>query len=52
MKYASEMGSGVLIYIPSFINIGSIIEKLIGSGDNSQHGDRISLLFLKIRKVG
>jgi hypothetical protein len=30
MKYAFEMGSGAMIYIPSFIKIGSAIEKLIG----------------------
>jgi hypothetical protein len=30
MKYALEMGSGAMIYIPSFIKIGSSIEKLIG----------------------
>jgi hypothetical protein len=30
MKYAVEMGSGAVIYIPSFIKIGSGIEKLIG----------------------
>jgi hypothetical protein len=29
MKYAVEMGSGVIIYIPSFIKIGSGIKKLI-----------------------
>jgi hypothetical protein len=29
MKYAVEMGSGAMIYIPSFINIGSGIPKLI-----------------------
>jgi hypothetical protein len=29
MKYAAEMGSGVMIYIPSFIKIGSGIRKLI-----------------------
>jgi hypothetical protein len=29
MKYAVEMGSGVIIYIPSFIKIGSGIQKLI-----------------------
>jgi hypothetical protein len=30
MKYAVEMGSGVMIYIPSFIKIGSSgIQKLI-----------------------
>jgi hypothetical protein len=30
MKYAVEMGSGAIIYIPSFIKIGSGIQKLIG----------------------
>jgi hypothetical protein len=32
MKYAVEMGSGAMIYIPSFINIGSGIQKLMGGG--------------------
>jgi hypothetical protein len=30
MKYAVEMGSDVMIYIPSFINIRSGIQKLMG----------------------
>jgi hypothetical protein len=30
MKHAVEMSSGVMIYIPSFIKIGSGIQKLIG----------------------
>jgi hypothetical protein len=30
MKYAVEMVSGVMIYIPSFIKIGPGIQKLIG----------------------
>jgi hypothetical protein len=29
MKYAVEMGSNAMIYIPSFIKIGSGIQKLI-----------------------
>jgi hypothetical protein len=29
MKYAVEMGSGAVIYIPSFMKIGSGIQKLI-----------------------
>jgi hypothetical protein len=29
MKYATEMGSGAMIYIPSFVKIGSGIQKLI-----------------------
>jgi hypothetical protein len=32
MKYAVEMGSGAMMYIPSFINIGSRIQKLMGVG--------------------
>jgi hypothetical protein len=30
MKYAVEMGSGAMIYIPNFIKIGSGIQKLVG----------------------
>jgi hypothetical protein len=30
MKYAVEIASGAIIYIPSFIKIGSGIQKLIG----------------------
>jgi hypothetical protein len=37
MNYSVEMGSRAIIYIPSFIKIGSDIEKLIG-GDT--HTDR------------
>jgi hypothetical protein len=32
MKYAVEMGSGSIIYIPSFIKIGSGIQRLMGGG--------------------
>jgi hypothetical protein len=32
MKYAVEMGSGAMIYIPSFIKIGSGIQKLMVEG--------------------
>jgi hypothetical protein len=35
MKYAVEMGSGVMIYIPSLIKIGSGIQKLIGGYTDS-----------------
>jgi hypothetical protein len=38
------MGSGVVIYVPSFIKIGSGIQKLIGEDTQTQHGDLISLL--------
>jgi hypothetical protein len=30
MKYAVELGSGAMIYIPGFIKIGSGIQKLMG----------------------
>jgi hypothetical protein len=53
------MGSGAMIYVPSFIKIGSGIPKLIGGEDTQTHPhkqqrDLISLLyfFFKIRKVG
>jgi hypothetical protein len=55
MKYAVEMGSDAMIYIPSFIEIRSGIQKwMAGGGEiHRQYGDRISLHFcLKIRKVG
>jgi hypothetical protein len=44
MKYAVQMGSGTIIYIPSFINIDSGIQKLIGRDTHRQQGDLISLL--------
>jgi hypothetical protein len=43
MKYAVEMCSVDMIYISSFIKIGSGIQKLMGR-EHRQHGDRISLL--------
>jgi hypothetical protein len=38
MKYATEMGSGAMLYVPSFIKIGSDIEKLIGFTDIQTEG--------------
>jgi hypothetical protein len=32
MKYAVEMGSGAMIYIPSFVKIGTGIQKYMGGG--------------------
>jgi hypothetical protein len=43
MKWAVEMGSGAMIYIPIFVKIVSDIQQFIG-GIHRQHGDRISLL--------
>jgi hypothetical protein len=46
------MGSGAVIYVPSFIKIGSDVQKLI-TGIHRQQRDLISLLYIfKIRKVG
>jgi hypothetical protein len=46
MKCAFEMGSGAMTYIPSFMNSGSGIKKLMGEEKytDTQAGDRISLL--------
>jgi hypothetical protein len=43
MKYAVEMGSGVMMCMPSFIMIGSSIQK-VDMWIHRQHGDLISLL--------
>jgi high-affinity Fe2+/Pb2+ permease len=39
MKYIVEMGSGVMIYIPSFMKIGSSIQKLMEEGVIHKHTD-------------
>jgi hypothetical protein len=45
MKYAIEMGSGTMTYIPSCIKTGSGIQNLMGDTQtHRQDGDRISLL--------
>jgi hypothetical protein len=55
MKYTVEVCPAAMIYIPSFVKIGSGNQKLIGRDKQShrQHGDRISLtlFFFQIRKV-
>jgi hypothetical protein len=46
MKYAVEMGSGTVIYIPSFIKIGAGIQKLMGEGNSRtqrQYGELINV---------
>jgi hypothetical protein len=49
MKYGVEMGLGAMIYIPSYIKIGSAIRKLIRGHTQThrQHGDclRVHLRF-------
>jgi hypothetical protein len=54
MKYTFGMSPDAVIYIPSFIETGSGIQKLMGGGfTHRQCGDLINLLvFFKIRKVG
>jgi hypothetical protein len=47
MNYAVEMGSGAMtyVYVPSFIKIGSGIQKLMGETQtHRQDADGISLL--------
>jgi hypothetical protein len=52
MKYAVEMGSGAMIYIPSFGKIGSGIEKLVRGETHRHRGGLIRLLyFFEMRKV-
>jgi hypothetical protein len=52
MKYAVEMTSVAVIYIPSCINIDSGIQKLMrGYTDHRQHQDRISLLWENRLKI-
>jgi hypothetical protein len=47
MKYALEIGSGAMMYIPSFIKIGSGIKKLLwGEGYTCRHKKSM------LRKVG
>jgi hypothetical protein len=54
MKYGVETGSGAMVYIPSFIKIGSAIQKLIGGNTQThrQHDSRINLLLLFQNKEG
>jgi hypothetical protein len=52
MKYAIEVGSGAMIFIPSFIKTGSAIEKLTGGNTDPQHGDCMSLLLFFKNKEG
>jgi hypothetical protein len=40
MKYAVEMGSSHMIYMPNFVKISSDIKKFL-RGDTQKHTDRI-----------
>jgi hypothetical protein len=46
MKYSVEIDPGAVICIPSFIKIGSAVQKLIVgvTQTHRQHGDCVSLL--------
>jgi hypothetical protein len=48
MKYAVEMDSVAMLYIPSLVKIGSSIQKLLGGihrHTDRKDGDRISVLY-------
>jgi hypothetical protein len=47
MKYAAETSSGAMTYIPSFINMCSGIEKLMGGGDTETYWHKSALSFSK-----
>jgi hypothetical protein len=52
-EYAVEVDSGAMIFIPSFIKISSLIQKLIVGGHTDthrQHADLIGLLLLFLNK--
>jgi hypothetical protein len=42
MKYTFEMGSIAIMYIPSFIKIGSAIQKLMAEGIH-RHADSMEI---------
>jgi hypothetical protein len=51
---AVEMGSGAVMYIPSFTKIGSGIQKLIGVGDTQTAwlSHKPTFIFFEIKKGG
>jgi hypothetical protein len=53
MKYVVEMGSGPMMYIPSFIKTGSGIQKLMWRGytgtQTAWRSRKPTFLFFKIR---
>jgi hypothetical protein len=53
MKYAIEMGSDAMVYIPCFIKIGSGIQKLIEGDTDTQTAPRSRklILFFKNKKI-
>jgi hypothetical protein len=49
MKYTVEVGSGAVIYVPSFIKIDSGIQKLIGRDSKTRRDTDLISLFLFFR---
>jgi hypothetical protein len=52
MKYAVEMGPSAMIYVPSFIKIGSAVQKLTGGIHRHTEIAYAYFYFFKIRKLG
>jgi hypothetical protein len=52
VKYATEMGSDAVMYISSFIKIGSAIQKLLGGHTDSKEIAQVYFQFFRIRKLG
>jgi hypothetical protein len=53
MKYAAKLGSDAMIYMPSFINIGSGIQKLFAGHSGTQtawRSHKPTLIFPKYGK--
>jgi hypothetical protein len=46
MKYAAEMGSGAMIYIPSFIKIGSGIHKMMVGGTQAHTWEGVCMCLI------
>jgi hypothetical protein len=54
MEYAIEMGLGAVMYIPSFMKIGSAVQKLMGGCTVAQRAWRShkpTFVFFKIREL-
>jgi hypothetical protein len=52
VRYAFEMDTGAIIYVPSFIKINSGIQKLIGVFTDTQTAWLSHKLFFSKMKVG
>jgi hypothetical protein len=44
MKYAAEMSSGAMMYVPYFIKIGAGIQNFMGGGVQ-RHAERMVILY-------